>query len=563
MPSAFDFPGGIHPPERKQRSNQATLIDAALPSRVTLPLQQHSGQPATPCVTQGDQVKVGSMIAKREGMISSDVHASLSGVVTEVSATHISIEGDGHDTWQRLPSIDWQYEKPAVLLERLNESGIVGLGGAGFPTHIKARVVEHHAIHTLVMNAAECEPYITADDLTLRHYSSEVLEGAQIIARLCGAKNIVIGIEDNKPEAIEALKQALSLNQANGQPIDVELKVIPTRYPSGGERQLIKKLLDLNVPSGGLPADVGVLCHNPGTLLAVLYAVRDGQPLVSRVVTLTGEAIAQPGNRWVRLGTSVRGLLEQAGLNTLALNQVIQGGPMMGSPLLTPDTPVTKLTNCLIAATLEELPPAPPESPCIRCGECESVCPVALLPQQLHWYARAEDDKQLERYHLFDCIECGACSYVCPSQIALVDDYRDAKHRLRQQRIEATKAEHAKHRFEFRQARIAREEVEKQARKEARQAQSRRTPSSSAAASSGEVDLRGLRIAHAAAKASVRKAEKNLARVAQQDPQQPLDDLETQLATAKENLNAAELQLAQAQQQPTPTPAPSPSQESP
>ncbi|MFS8149644.1 electron transport complex subunit RsxC [Vreelandella titanicae] len=544
MSNAFDFPGGIYPPERKQRSNQSALIEAPLPRRVTLPLQQHSGQPATPCVAQGNAVKVGSVIAKREGMVSSALHASISGTVSEVSTTQISIDGDGQDEWLRLPPLVWQNVEPHALLERLNESGIVGLGGAGFPTHIKARVVEQHTIHTLVINAAECEPYITADDLTLRHHAKEVLEGAQIIAKLCGAQHIVIGIEDNKPEAIGTLKQALT----NSQPVPVVLNVIATRYPSGGERQLIKKLLDLNVPSDGLPADVGVLCHNPGTLLAILHAVRDGQPLVSRVVTLTGEAITQPGNRWVRLGTSVRELLEQAGLNTPELHQVIQGGPMMGAPLLTLDTPVTKLTNCLIAATLEELPPPPAESPCIRCGECESVCPVALLPQQLHWYARAQDDAKLERYHLFDCIECGACSYVCPSHIPLVVDYREAKSRLRLQRIETAKAEHAKHRFEFRQARLAREEAEKQARKQARQAQQRR-PSNTAATNSEKVDLRGLRIAHAAAKASVKKAEKTLARVAQEDPKQSLDDLEMQLATAQENLKAAELQLAQAREQ--------------
>ncbi|WP_386083633.1 electron transport complex subunit RsxC [Vreelandella sp. F11] len=544
MPGSYDFPGGIHPPERKQRSNQSALSEAPLPPRVTLPLQQHSGQAATPCVSAGEAVKVGSVIAKREGMISSHLHASISGTVSEVSATQITIEGDGQDEWQRLPSLDWRIADTAALLERLSESGIVGLGGAGFPTHIKARVVEEHAIHNLVINAAECEPYITADDLTLRHYANEVLEGAQIVAKLCGAQQIIIGIEDNKPEAIAALQHALP----DSQPVPVELTVIPTRYPSGGERQLIKKLLDLNVPSGGLPADVGVLCHNPGTLLAILHAVRDGQPLVSRVVTLTGEAIALPGNRWVRLGTSVKQLLEEAELNHSALNQVIQGGPMMGTPLLTLDTPVTKRTNCLIAATLDELPPPPAESPCIRCGECESVCPVALLPQQLHWYARAQEDTKLERYHLFDCIECGACSYVCPSHIPLVVDYREAKSRIRLQRIEAAKAEHAKHRFEHRQARLAREEAEKQARKQARQAQQRR-PSNTAATSSEQVDLRGLRIAHAAAKASVKKAEKTLARIAQEDPKQPLDDLETQLATAQENLKAAELQLAQAREQ--------------
>ena len=556
MSNAFDFPGGIHPPERKQRSNQAELIDAPLPGRVTLPLQQHSGQPATPCVAPGDTVKVGSVIAKREGMISSNLHASISGTVSEVNATQIIIDSDGQDEWLRLPSLDWQRAAPNALFERLNESGIVGLGGAGFPTHIKARVVEQHTIHTLVINAAECEPYITADDLTLRHYANDVLEGAQISAKLCGAQHIVIGIEDNKPEAIEALRQAIQKSQ----PITVELKVISTRYPSGGERQLIKRLLDRHVPSGGLPADVGVLCHNPGTLLAVRHAVRDGQPLVSRVITLTGEAISQPGNRWVRLGTSVKALLEQAGLDHTSLHQVIQGGPMMGAPLLTLETPVTKLTNCLIAATIAELPPGPAESPCIRCGECESVCPVSLLPQQLHWYARAKDDAKMAHYHLFDCIECGACSYVCPSHIPLVVDYREAKSRIRLQRIETAKAEYAKHRFEFRQARLAREEAEKQARKEARKSQQRRTPTS-AAASSEKVDLRGLRIAHAAAKASVKKAERTLARVAQEDPKHPLDDLEMQLATAQENLKAAESQLAQAKEQQAAN-APSQSEES-
>nr|WP_290698353.1 electron transport complex subunit RsxC [Halomonas sp. UBA3074] len=545
MSSAFDFPGGIYPPERKQRSNQAALVSAPLPMRVTLPLQQHSGQASTPCVAVGEQVYVGSIIARREGMISSNLHASISGVIAAVSASHIIIEGDGQDTWQRLPSLDWPHSAPAELLERLNESGIVGLGGAGFPTSVKARVVEQHVIHTLVINAAECEPYITADDLTLRHHPTEVLEGAQILAKLCGAQQILIGIEDNKPEAIKALNKALP----NSQPVPVALKVVATRYPSGGERQLIKRLLNLNVPSGGLPADVGVLCHNPGTLLAALQAVRDGQPLVSRVVTLTGEALTQPGNRWVRLGTSVKELLTQAGLDQTSVAQVIQGGPMMGTPLLTLDTPVTKLTNCLIAATIAELPPAPAESPCIRCGECESVCPVALLPQQLHWYARAKDDAKMERYHLFDCIECGACSYVCPSHIPLVEDYREAKGRIRLQRIESVKAEHAKHRFEFRQARLAREEAEKQARREARQAQNRRPHSHASTENSEKVDLRGLRIAHAAAKASVKKAEKTLARVAQEDPKQPLDDLEMQLATAQENLRATELQLAQAREQ--------------
>ncbi|WP_083023838.1 electron transport complex subunit RsxC [Vreelandella lionensis] len=544
---AYEFPGGIYPPERKERSNQAPLRPAPLPSEVTLPMSQHTGKAAWPCVNVGDTVKTGTLVARRDGMVSANVHASISGTVIEITDSVIIIQGDGEDRWATLPPLDWRTTERDALLERLDDSGLIGLGGAGFPAYIKAQVNEHHAIDTLVVDAAECEPYITADDLTLRHYAADVLEGAQLLARLCGAAHIIVGIEDNKPEAIQAL-QALLTVIADSEPLaSVTLKIIETRYPSGGERQLIKKLLNREVPSGGLPADIGVLCHNPGTLLAGLQAVRDGLPLVARVVTLTGDAITQPGNYWVRVGTSVDALLAQVGVDDEQLHQVVVGGPMMGTPLTSLDTPVTKTTNCLIAATKEELPPAPAEAPCIRCGACESVCPAQLLPQQLHWYARAENDAALEAHHLFDCIECGACSYVCPSAIPLVQDYRSSKQRIRYKRIETAKAEHAKHRFEFRQARLAREEAEKKARRQARLAQQQSASSDAKGTQAVPVaDLRSLRIAQTAAKAAVRKAEKVLARAAAQDPQQRHDDLETQLATAQENLKAAEARLAEA-----------------
>lgn len=547
MSSGYDFPGGIYPPERKTRSNQQPLSHAVLPKQVTLALQQHAGRAAVPCVSVGDAVHVGSLIAKRDGMVSANVHASLSGTVTQVSHDAITIDANGLDSRHFLPPLDWHSQAPSELISRLEACGLTGLGGAGFPTHIKAQVAEHHTIDTLVVNAAECEPYITADDLTLRSYPTEVLEGAQLIAKLCGAQHIVVGIEDNKLVAIDALQHAVQQGP-HSPTATVAIQVIETRYPSGGERQLIKKLLNRDVPSGGLPADVGVLCHNPGTLLAALHAVRDGKPLIERIVTLTGDALRQPGNYWVRLGTPVNELLQQVGLVPDKLEQVIMGGPMMGAPLASLKTPVSKLTNCLIAATREELPPALAESPCIRCGACESVCPAQLLPQQLHWYARAQADDNVEAHHLFDCIECGACSYVCPSHIPLVDDYRAAKQRIRHKRIETAKADHAKHRFEFRQARLAREESEKQARRQARLAQSRQ-PASSAAndgASVPAADLRSLRIAQTAAKAAVKKAEKVLSRAAEQDPQQRHDDLETQLATAQENLKAADARLAEA-----------------
>ncbi|MGM0521768.1 MAG: electron transport complex subunit RsxC [Pseudomonadota bacterium] len=545
-----DFPGGVYPPERKTRSTERPISDAPLPDRVVLPLSQHSGRPAVPCVAVGEQVNTGMLIAQPDSMISSALHASISGKVVEINTAHIVIEqnkvresdgSDGEDTETRLIPLDWRTAEPETLLERLDTSGVVGLGGAGFPTQVKARVRERHSLDTLVVNAAECEPYITADDVTLRHFAADVLEGAQLMAKLAGAEQIIVGIEDNKPEAVAALESAAPKSL----PLPVVINVIETRYPSGGERQLIKKLLGREVPSGGLPADVGVLCHNPGTLLAVLHAVRDGAPLTSRIVTLTGNALTRPGNYRIRLGTPMREVLQHAGLNAAELNTLIHGGPMMGVALADLDTPVGKITNCLIAATADELPTPPTESPCIRCGACEDVCPASLLPQQLHWYARAGDDARLERYHLFDCIECGACSFVCPSHIPLVDDYREAKARLRLKRIEATKAEHAKHRFEFRQARLAREEAEKQARREARLARSKRPaqadPNDGATA---QADIRSLRIAQTAAKAAVRKAEKTLARAAEQDPQQDLSDLETQLATAQENLKAADAKLS-------------------
>lgn len=549
-----DFPGGIYPPERKTRSTERPLSDAPLPNRVVLPLSQHSGRPAVPCVAVGEQVNTGTLLAQPDSMISSALHASISGKVVEINSAHIVIEknkvsegggSDGEDNETRLKRLDWCTAEPEALLERLDTSGVVGLGGAGFPTQVKARVRERHSLDTLVVNAAECEPYITADDVTLRHFAADVLEGAQLMAKLAGAEQIIVGIEDNKPEAVAALEAATP----NCLPLPVAINVIETRYPSGGERQLIKKLLGREVPSGGLPADVGVLCHNPGTLLAVLHAVRDGAPLTSRIVTLTGNALTRPGNYRVRLGTPMHELLQHAGLNAAELNTLIHGGPMMGVALADLDTPVGKTTNCLIAATSDELPAPPTESPCIRCGACEDVCPASLLPQQLHWYARAEDDARLERYHLFDCIECGACSYVCPSHIPLVDDYREAKARLRLKHIESTKAEHAKHRFEFRQARLAREEAEKQARREARLARAKRpVQTNTNDGATAQADIRSLRIAQTAAKAAVRKAEKTLARAAEQDPQQDLSDLETQLATAQENLKAADAKLSAARE---------------
>ncbi|WP_458524630.1 electron transport complex subunit RsxC [Onishia taeanensis] len=587
MTRAFDFPGGIHPPARKAAATQGPITPAALPRRVVLPLGQHVGQPAEPCVTVGERVATGARIASAQGMISADVHASISGEVIAIeprpiphpgglSEPCIVIEGDGiEDDWAWMPPLDWRTSDAATLHARLSASGVVGLGGAGFPTQVKARVRERHAIDTLIINAAECEPYISADDMTLREHAADVLEGARLMAHLSGAGRIVIGIEDDKPDAVAALNNAMATGLADA--FEITLRVFPARYPSGGEKQLIKRLLDREVPSRGLPADVGVLCHNPGTLRAALQAVRDGRPLVSRIVTLTGEALTRPANVEARLGTHMDELLAAAGLDEPRLARLVMGGPMMGMELARLDLPLVKATNCLIAATREELPPPPAEQPCIRCGACEEACPAGLLPQQLHWFAKSREHDKAELFNLFDCIECGACSFVCPSHIPLVAYYRAAKSEIRANTFEAHKAEHAKHRFEFRQARLAREAAEKEARRQARAQAAKRPrplampstsqaaqPTAKAAASTGQAphpatpaatdaDLKSLRIAQAAAKAAVRKAEKVLTRVSQSGGGKnqgasdgELADLEVQLATARENLAAIEARLSAA-----------------
>nr|WP_298409927.1 electron transport complex subunit RsxC [uncultured Halomonas sp.] len=588
----FDFPGGIHPPERKELSSRAPLVQAPLPRRVILPLTQHLGMSAEPEVTVGQRVRTGEVIARAQGMISANLHASITGIVSAIeehpvpqpSATLgevralcivIDAEPDGQNDWLRLPPLDWHGSDDETLIERLRESGIVGLGGAGFPSAVKAQVRQRHAIDTLIVNAAECEPYITADDMTLRSYATDVLEGALLFARLTRAGRVLIGIEDNKPEAIAALNKALSqaLREPTAADIPIEFKIVATRYPSGGEKQLVQLLTGREVPSRGLPADVGVLCHNPGTLLAALRAVRDGEPLISRIVTLTGEALDRPGNVEARIGTPMQELLAFAGLQSERLSRLVMGGPMMGLALDSFDNfegwnsnalPLIKTSNCLIAATAEELPPAPPEQPCIRCGACETACPASLLPQQLYWFAKGREHDKAELFNLFDCIECGACAYVCPSHIPLVQYYRASKSEIRAREQEARKAEHARHRFEFRQARIAREEAEKQARREARM---KRTPTSptqttnndtatvrpetTSTAADHTAQLRKLKIAQAAAKAAVKKAEKNLARTseARQSDKTELEDMETQLATARENLQATEARLASLQAQ--------------
>ncbi|KPM79634.1 hypothetical protein AOG28_09650 [Cobetia sp. UCD-24C] len=572
----FDFHGGIHPPEHKALSNRAPLVAAPLPHEVVLPLSQHIGAPAQPLVEIGQRVKTGELIARAQGMISAPVHASITGVVTAIEPRqipHVSgledlcivIERDGEiDEWARLEAWrDWRQQEAQDLIQRLQDAGVVGQGGAGFPSAVKARVRERHAIDTLILNAAECEPYITADDLTMRTHPEALIEGLEILASLIGPECILIGIEDNKPEAVIALEQAIRARRADKRlpPLDsrLEVVVVPTKYPSGGEKQLIKLLTDREVPSRGLPADVGVVVHNPGTVRAVQRAVCFGEPMISRVVTLTGEALQHPHNVEARLGTAIGDLLRLAAPSASGIARLVMGGPMMGFTLESDALPIIKTTNCLLASSPEAVPAPAVEQPCIRCGMCEQACPAELLPQQLYWFSKSREFDKAELYNLADCIECGACSYVCPSQIPLVQYYRFAKGEIRTAQHEARKSERARHRFEFKQARMAREEAEKEAKRQQRAQAAQKaaaaraetataadtTSTASAAAPSAPAaatDLKAFKTARAAANIALKKAEKAL-KAAQDSGESSASDL----AALDANVTAAKTRLASAE----------------
>ncbi len=476
----WSFPGGLHLPGHKALSTGTPIRAAAIPRFLILPLQQHIGAPAKPLVAVGDTVDKGQMIAAAEGYVSAPVHASSSGRVVAIeerpiphpsglSGPSIVIETDGKERWgKRKPVADYRSLDPSALRNVIRDAGIVGLGGAGFPAYVKLNPGSHTAVETLVLNGAECEPYITCDDMLMRERADEIVAGARIMRHALQARRCVLGVEDNKPEAIAALGEALERLSER----EIEVVPVPTRYPTGGEKQLIKVLTGREVPAQGLPIAVGVVCHNVATAASVHRAVERGEPLISRIVTVTGGGVAAPGNREVLIGTPMAELLQESGGPTPAMSKLIMGGPMMGFTVREPGAPVIKTTNCLLAATAAETGERPgPVLPCIRCGECAKACPVSLLPQQLYWHARAKDFDKAQDHKLFDCIECGCCAYVCPSNLPLVQYFRFAKTEIWTQEREKKKADIARERHEFRQARIEREKAERAARMQKKQAE--------------------------------------------------------------------------------------------
>ncbi|QIK37819.1 electron transport complex subunit RsxC [Caldichromatium japonicum] len=489
------FHGGIHIPDEKGLSSQCPIESVPLPERLWVPLQQHIGAPTRPLVAPGERVLKGQLIAEPQGLVSAPIHAPTSGRILAIephpvphpsglSAPCFLIEADGEETWAELPPplLDYPQLDPGLIRERIRWAGVVGLGGATFPTHVKLNSAPDRPIHTLIINGAECEPYITCDDRLMRERALHIFEGVRIIHHLLQPRVVLIGIEDNKPEAIAAMRQALAATDMGGY---TEIVAIPTLYPSGGEKQLIKILSGREVPTSSIPAQIGIVCQNVGTAAAVADAVLEGRPLISRVVTVSGRAIANPSNLEVWVGTPITHLIDQCGGYRQAPAKLICGGPMMGFKIEDSRTPIAKGTNCVLALTAAESPDPGPALPCIRCGRCAEVCPANLLPQQLYWYARAKDLDRVQDYHLFDCIECGCCAYVCPSHIPLVQYYRYAKTEIWAREKERRKAEQTRTRHLAKQARLERQARERQARlqqhKEALASQDKGHPEAQAA----------------------------------------------------------------------------------
>ncbi|MGE5319578.1 MAG: electron transport complex subunit RsxC, partial [Hyphomicrobiaceae bacterium] len=499
----FRFKGGVHPPEHKAESTARPIHAAPLPRKLVIPLRQHIGNPAKPVVEVGERVLKGQMIAAADGYISTAVHASSSGVVTAIDlqpVPHISglpdlcitIETDGRDEWIAHGPLDYQALAPAELRARLRDLGLAGLGGAVFPSAIKLDPGAPRVCPTLIINGGECEPWITCDDVLMRHHADEILQGVALMRHLLGSTEILVGIEDNKPEAIAAMQAAAAMMD-----FPVEVVAIPARYPGGGAKQMIQTLTGKEVPSGKLSTDIGIQVFNVGTTYALARAVHHGEPLISRLVTVTGHVL-RPQNFEVLIGTPMHTLITRAG-DRDGTTGVLMGGPMMGVPMPNLDVPVVKATNCILVKSAELFPPLPKALPCIRCTRCADACPAELQPQELFRFAKAGDFGRAQEYHLFDCIECGCCSYVCPSHIPLVDFYRYAKSEIWAREKDKRAADLARERHEFRQFRLEREKKEK-AEKLAAKAQAKRAelaaaPSAEGAAASSDADARKALIA--------------------------------------------------------------------
>ncbi len=460
----FKAKAGVHPPEHKAESTQLPIANLALPSKLVLPLRQHIGNIPKVLVNVGDVVLKGQLLAEADGAVSAAIHAPTSGLIASIEDAVIphpsglpdvciTLVPDSKDTWIAKKTQDWQNTDKQTLVASLRASGIVGLGGATFPTHIKLRTDGKSNIHTLIINAAECEPYITCDDMLMREHADEIIKGIEIAQHLLGASKSIIGIEDNKPQAIAAMTEA-SAGKA------ITVSVVPTLYPSGDGRQLIRLVTNMEIPHDKRATEMGVQVFNVATVRAIYRYFTLGEPAINRIVTVTGN-VQTPQNFEVLFGTPLPELIQAAGGAKAATTHYIMGGPMMGFDLPSEQVPITKAANCIIAAAPNLFAAPPPAMPCIRCARCADACPVNLQPQELYWFAKSDNFEKARDYKLFDCIECGCCTYVCPSDIPLVQYYRYAKSEIIAIDKAKEAADLARERNDFRLARIEREKLER------------------------------------------------------------------------------------------------------
>src|SRR5512143_3180083 len=485
----FDLRGGVHPEGRKDMSAERHIRAVPLPKKLYVPLQQHIGAPATPVVNVGDQVLKGQLIAAAQGAVSSSIHAPTSGVIIalgDCTAPHpsglpvptITLESDGADKWIATENVAEPFTLAAEdIAARVAAAGIVGLGGATFPAALKLNLSRSSGVQTLIMNGGECEPYLTCDDRIMRERAEGIVEGIRLIAHAVAAREVLVGIEDNKAEAIAAM-------QAAAQGCGVRVVAMPSMYPMGSEKQIIQVLTGKEIPAGGRPADIGVLVHNVATAYAVQQAVRYGRPLISRLVTISGGAIKTPCNVEALIGTPVQELIDFADGYVQPAARLVLGGPMMGQQFTNTEIPVVKGTSGVLALTQSEIGQSAP-SPCIRCSTCVRACPVGLVPLEMMTRIRASDLASAVKLGLKDCIACGSCSYVCPAHIPLVHYFNYAKGDRATLKQEATKklADARNERI----ARIERERAEAAARRKAAREAKDRAAKEAAAKAAKEV----------------------------------------------------------------------------
>jgi electron transport complex protein RnfC len=427
------FPiGGIHPPENKLTADKA-IVNHGVPETVIIPISQHIGAPATVIVNKGDSVKTGQVIATGKGFITANIHSSVSGKVNKTDsvqdssgyrqmAVFIDVEGDEWaDTINRDPRLNKEITLSAAeITKRCLESGIVGLGGATFPTHVKLTIPDGKRCEVLIINGVECEPYLTSDHRLMIEKGEEILVGITILMKALNVKKAMVGIENNKPDAIANMVRLSSGYKG------ISVHPLKVKYPQGAEKQLIKALINREVPSGHLPLDVGAVVHNVGTAYAVYEAIQKNKPLFERVVTVTGKSLTAPGNYLVRIGTPVKKLIEAAGGMPDDTGKVINGGPMMGKALGNTDVPVVKGTSGIIVFPVKESGRTE-AGPCIRCAKCVSVCALSLEPFLLMTLAQKGLFERAESEKITDCMECGSCSYICPAGRPILDYIRLGK----------------------------------------------------------------------------------------------------------------------------------------